>query len=79
MAKINFEKQRAPLLFISGGNDQLIPVLLNYNNYKKYKTNNSITDYKEFKGRSHLVFDESAWKEDADFILHWLQGIKMNV
>ena len=76
MAKINFKKQRVPLLFISGSNDQLIPVLLNYDNYKKYEMNNSITDYKEFKGRSHLVFDESAWREDADFILHWLEGIE---
>jgi pimeloyl-ACP methyl ester carboxylesterase len=79
MAKINFEKKRAPLLFISGSDDQLIPVLVNYDNYKKYQMNNSITDYKEFKGRSHLVFDESAWREEAGFILHWLQEIKINI
>ncbi len=75
-AKINFEQPHAPLLFISGSRDQVIPPSLNYNNYKKYKTNKSITGYKEFKGRNHLVFDHPGWKEEADFVLDWLQEIK---
>jgi pimeloyl-ACP methyl ester carboxylesterase len=76
IAKINFKKTHAPLLLTSGSHDQIIPASLNYDNYKKYKMSNSITDYKEFKGRNHLVFGQSAWKEEADFILYWLQGIK---
>ena len=74
-AKINFKQPHAPLLLISGSRDQVIPPSLNYDNYKKYKTGPSITDYKEFKARNHLVFDHPAWKEDADFILNWLQEI----
>jgi pimeloyl-ACP methyl ester carboxylesterase len=74
--RINFEKAHAPLLFISGGDDQIIPAALNYNNYKKYKTANSITAYKEFKGSNHLVFGHPAWIIDAGFINYWLQQIK---
>ena len=33
-AKINFENPHAPLLFISGSDDNLIPASLNYRNYK---------------------------------------------
>lgn len=72
-AKINFTQPHAPLLLISGSSDQIIPPFLNYNNYKKYKPGHSITGYKEFKGRNHLVFDHPSWKENADFILSWLQ------
>ena len=72
-AKINFKKTHAPLLFISGSRDRIIPPSLSYNIYKKYKQGSSITDYKEFRGRNHLFFDHPAWKEDADFILNWLQ------
>jgi hypothetical protein len=74
-AKIDFKRNHAPLLFISGSCDQLISDSLVFENYKKYKTNNSITDFKAFTGRNHLVFDHPAWKEETDFIIYWLQGI----
>ncbi len=74
-AKINFKQPHAPLLLVSGSDDRIIPASLNYNNYKKYKIGHSITVYKEFEGRNHLVFDHPAWKENADFILDWLQEI----
>jgi pimeloyl-ACP methyl ester carboxylesterase len=73
-AKINFEKPHAPLLITSGSDDHSIPASLNYSNYKKYKQGNSITDYKEFKGRNHFVLGQPTWKEDADFILNWLKN-----
>ncbi len=78
-AKINFEKPHAPLLLTSGANDKLIPPSINYNNYKRYKKDISITHYKEFKGRNHFVLGQPTWIEDADFILYWLQGIKSNI
>jgi pimeloyl-ACP methyl ester carboxylesterase len=71
-AKINFEKTHAPLLITSGTEDHSIPASLNYENYKRYKKTNSITDYKEFKGRNHFVLGQPTWKEDADFILNWI-------
>ena len=76
VAKIDFNKPHTPLLLTSGSNDKLIPASLNYTNYKKYAIDNSVTDYIEFKIHTHLVFGVPAWREEADVILHWLQGLK---
>jgi pimeloyl-ACP methyl ester carboxylesterase len=75
LSKIDFEKAHVPLLFTSGSIDKLIPASLNYSNYKRYKPGNSVTDYKEFSGQSHLVFGPIRWRLEADFVLYWLQGI----
>lgn len=74
-AKINFENPHAPLLLTSGSEDHTIPASLNLANYKKYRKSNSITDYKEFKGRNHFVLGQPTWKEDADYILDWLEKL----
>ena len=71
-AKIDYEKPHAPLLITSGDTDTIIPAHLNYRNYKKYKQNGSVLDYKEFKGRNHFVVGLPTWKEDADYILEWI-------
>ena len=76
VAKVDFKKPHLPLLFISGGKDRMIPASLNYCNYEEYPAGNSITDYKDFKGRNHLVFGHPACINDAEFILYWLQNIK---
>ncbi len=74
-AKVNFENPHAPLLLTSGSVDHTIPTSLNYANYKKYKRSNSITEYKEFDGRNHFVLGQVTWKEDADYILNWLNQL----
>ena len=74
-ATIDFGKPHAPLLFTAGNKDHLIPASLNYQNYKKYGWSNSLTDYMEFQGHTHLVFGQPAWKKEADFILNWLQKV----
>ena len=71
-AKIHFKKPHAPLLITAGTDDHAIPASLNYANYKKYSHGNSVTDYREFKGRNHFVLGQSTWKEDADYILGWM-------
>ena len=71
-ASINFENPHAPLLLTAGSEDHTIPASLNYTNYKKYRNSNSITDYIVFKGRNHFVLGQPTWKEDADYILDWL-------
>ena len=76
VAKINFHKPHPPLLFTSGSNDKLIPASLNYSNYKKYANDNSVTEYIEFKAHTHLVFGVPAWRNEANAVLHWLQGLK---
>ncbi|MBS1602444.1 MAG: alpha/beta hydrolase [Bacteroidetes bacterium] len=79
VAKIDFRGPHPPLLFTAGGRDRLIPASLNFRNYKKYRMSNSIAHYKEFKDRNHLVFGNPEWREDADFILYWLEDINGNV
>ncbi len=74
VAAVDFKKPHAPLLLTSGSIDHAVPASLNkknYNHYKKYK-NNSITELKEFPGRNHFVLGQSTWKEDADYILNWI-------
>lgn len=72
-AKVDFDKPHAPLLIMSGSKDQILPASLNRRNYKAYKKDNgSVTDYKEFEGRNHFVVGQSTWKENADYILEWL-------
>ncbi|HEY9047660.1 MAG TPA: alpha/beta fold hydrolase [Ohtaekwangia sp.] len=71
-AKVDFDKPHVPLLLTSGDLDTIIPAHLNLRNYKRYKKNGSVLDYKEFKGRNHYVVGQSTWKEDADYILEWL-------
>ncbi|MEO7045762.1 MAG: alpha/beta hydrolase [Ferruginibacter sp.] len=71
-AKINFKNAHAPLLFVSGSIDHTIPASLNYSNFKKYKHRNSVTAYQEFSGRNHFVLGQPNWKQNADYILEWI-------
>jgi pimeloyl-ACP methyl ester carboxylesterase len=71
-AKIDFNKPHPPLLLMSGSIDHIVPASLNYRNYKSYKPNGSILDYKEFTGRNHFVLGQPGWQENADYILNWM-------
>ena len=73
--KIDFRKPHAPLLFISGSTDNIIPASLNKKNHKRYikrQPEGTITEYKEFEGRNHLAMSQPTWKEDVDYILEWI-------
>ncbi len=61
---------RAPLLFISGSEDHLMPPAVQRSNAKHYKSN-TITEIKEFPGRSHLMPAQKGWEEVADYALAW--------
>lgn len=72
-AHVDFKKPHAPLLITSGEIDHIIPAHLNNRNFNAYdQENGSITEYKEFPGRNHFVLGQPTWKEDADYILNWL-------
>ena len=73
-AHIDFAKYHPPLLITSGSTDHIIPASLNHTNYLKYKDSRSITDYKEFEGRNHFVLGQPTWREDAEYILNWLEN-----
>ena len=61
---------RAPLLFISGGEDHLMPPSMQRSNAKHY-TSNTITEVKEYEGRAHLLPAQEGWEEVADYALDW--------
>lgn len=74
-AKVVFENPHAPLLITAGSTDHTIPASLNESNYKKYRNSNSITDYKVFQGRNHFVLGQPTWKEDAAYLLDWINKL----
>ena len=61
---------RAPLLFIAGEKDNLMPPKIQRSNAKHYKSN-TVTEIKEFEGRAHLMPAQEGWEEVADFALTW--------
>jgi pimeloyl-ACP methyl ester carboxylesterase len=70
---VNYENpNRPPLLFISGGEDHLMPPSIQKSNAKHYKTN-SVTEVKEYEGYAHLLPAQKGWEEIADYALSWAE------
>lgn len=70
--KIDFNKPHAPLLFIAGEKDHIIPSSLNKKNFNAYTDINSKKDFKEFPGRTHYICGQQNWEEVANYISTWL-------
>ena len=64
-------EQRAPLLFISGSADHLMPPSIQRSNAKHYKAEGTITEVVEYEGRAHLMPSQTGWEEVADYALSW--------
>ena len=60
---------RAPLLFISGSSDHLMPPSIQRSNAKHYKSD-TVTEVKEFEG-PHLLPAWPGWEQVADYALDW--------
>lgn len=70
-AWVNYHNNaRAPLLFVSGGADHIMPPAVQQSNAKHYKSN-AITEVKLYEGKAHLLPAEPGWEEIADFALSW--------
>ncbi|MEO3764424.1 alpha/beta hydrolase [Streptomyces sp. B8F3] len=66
------DRDRAPLLFIAGGDDRILPPAVQHENYRKNeKHGGAIVAYRKFPGRSHYICGEDGWEEVADFALDW--------
>jgi pimeloyl-ACP methyl ester carboxylesterase len=61
---------RAPLLFLSGGEDHLMPPKVQQSNAKHYKSD-TVTEIRLYEGRPHLMPAEKGWEEIADYALEW--------
>jgi pimeloyl-ACP methyl ester carboxylesterase len=63
---------RAPLLFVSGGSDHILPPSVQHENYKKnVKHSTAVTAHTVFPGRDHFTCGEAGWEQVADFALDW--------
>ncbi len=62
---------RAPLLFIIGGKDHLMPPSVIRSNAKKYRDSEALTETYEFPERSHFTGVEPGWEQVADYALEW--------
>lgn len=63
---------RAPLLFISGGSDHILPPAIQRENYEKnMKHSTAVAAHKVFPGRDHYTCGEDGWEAVADFALQW--------
>lgn len=71
---VNFSADRAPLLFIAGGSDHIMPPAVNKSNAKHYSSSPAITDYHEFEGRDHWTCAAPGWEAVAAYALQW--GLK---
>jgi pimeloyl-ACP methyl ester carboxylesterase len=74
--RVDFDKpDRAPLLFIAGGADHIVPPAANRSNVKLYRKSKSeaAVDYKEFPGRSHYTLGQEGWEAVADYALDWAE------
>jgi pimeloyl-ACP methyl ester carboxylesterase len=66
------DDDRAPLLFVSGGSDHILPVAVQRENYKRNaKHSTAIAAHKVFPGRDHYTCGEAGWEAVADFALEW--------
>ena len=62
---------RAPLLFISGSEDHIMPPSVQRSNAKHYKSKLTITEVEEYEGYAHLLPAQAGWEEIADHALEW--------
>ena len=72
-SRIDYAKpDRAPLLFVAGGADHVVPASVNRKNAKRYKS--GVVDLKEFPGRTHYIVGQDGWEEVADYALAWAES-----
>jgi pimeloyl-ACP methyl ester carboxylesterase len=69
---VNYKNpNRAPLLFITGSEDHIMPPSVQHSNAKHYKGEGTITEVHDFEGRSHWTCGQPGWEAIADDALEW--------
>ena len=62
---------RAPLLFIAGEKDHIMPPSVNRSNAKHWAKSSALTELKEYPGRDHWTCGAPGWEQIADDALEW--------
>lgn len=68
---VDYKADRAPLLFIAGGKDHIMPASVNRSNAKHYKHSPAVTEIFEFEDRDHWTCGAPGWEAVADHALDW--------
>ena len=69
--KVNYRNpERAPLLLATGTLDRICPPSVNVSNFNQQRKAPSVTEHKEYPGRSHWP-GQDGWEELADDLLNW--------
>jgi pimeloyl-ACP methyl ester carboxylesterase len=63
--------QRPPLLLIGGEKDHISPPALTRSVLKLQGRASSVTESKEYAGRTHFMAGMDGWEEIADYALNW--------
>lgn len=66
-------RDRGPLLIISGEKDLTVPWAIANASYKKQKRNAAVTEIVEIAGRGHSLTIDHGWREVADAALGFVQ------
>lgn len=64
---VDFKAPHAPLLFVAGEKDTIIPHSLVEKNYHAYSSN-SVRVLKVFPQRTHFICGQTGWEEVATFV-----------
>ncbi len=71
-AAVNYHNEkRAPLLFVSGSEDHIMPPAVQRSNAAHYKAPGTVTEVKEYEGYAHLLPAQKGWEAIADELLDW--------
>jgi hypothetical protein len=72
--KIDWSSEKRPPLFLIGGSIDLIAdASMTRAIYRKQRRAASLTDYREFAGRSHWTLLDTGWEDVADAALDWAE------
>ncbi len=68
---VDYSADRAPLLFIAGAEDHIMPPAVNRSNAKHWEKSPALTEYVELAGRDHWTCGAPGWEAVADLALEW--------
>jgi pimeloyl-ACP methyl ester carboxylesterase len=68
--RVDFSKDRAPMLFVAFEDDHIIPPSVSRHNAEKYAPARAVTAFQTFPGRPHCP-GVPGWEEVADYALDW--------
>ncbi|WP_309055472.1 alpha/beta fold hydrolase [Streptomyces sp.] len=68
---VDYAVDRAPLLFLAGERDHIMPPAVNKANARRWSRSPALTEYEELAGRDHWTCAAPGWEAVADRALDW--------